>query len=159
MTLSGPSFECSIRSMIEADLPAVLALEAACHSHPWSARQLRDELENPLAGIDLYYIGADLAGLLCRWLIVDELHIQNVATAPAYRRRGVAAALLDHALDQARSLGCRRALLEVRVGNVGAIALYRRFGFRDLAQRRRYYPDGEDALVMTLEPLPLKPVP
>ncbi len=140
--------------MQEADLPAVLVVERACHSHPWSEQQLRDELGNPLAGVDLYWAGEELAGFLCRWLIADELHIQNVATAPTWRRCGVAAALLGQALVEARRQGCRRALLEVRVGNAGAIALYRRFGFRDLARRTRYYPDGEDALVMALDPLP-----
>jgi ribosomal-protein-alanine N-acetyltransferase len=134
--------------MREADLEAVLAVERLCHSHPWSERQLRQELENPLARVELLWLGEELAGFLCCWLVADELHIQNVATAPACRRRGVAAALLRRAFEQARRQGCTRALLEVRVGNAGAIALYRRFGFRDLDLRRRYYPDGEDALVM-----------
>jgi ribosomal-protein-alanine N-acetyltransferase len=136
--------------MSESDLEAVLAVERLCHSHPWSEGQLRQELENPLASVDLLWLGGDLAGFLCSWLVAGELHIQNVATAPAFRRRGVAAALLRHAFGRARREGCDRALLEVRTGNAGAIALYRAFGFRDLALRRRYYPDGEDALVMEL---------
>lgn len=134
--------------MTAADLEEVLAVERLCHSHPWSAELFRQELDNPHATVELLWQGEALAGFLCSWLLCGELHIQNVATAPAFRRRGVAAALLRHAFARARRQGCERALLEVRVGNAGAIALYRAFGFRELARRPRYYPDGEDALVM-----------
>ncbi len=48
-----------------------------------------------------------------------------------------------------------RVTLEVRTSNSAAIEMYGRFGFRPAGHRRRYYHDnGEDALIMWLEPGP-----
>lgn len=138
----------TIRRMSPADLEEVVAVEELCHTHPWSAELFRRELENPVAAVDLLLCGGRLAGFLCSWLVCGELQIHDVATAPPFRRRGVAAALLRHVFERSRSLGLDRAFLEVRVGNAGAIALYESFAFRTVSRRPRYYPDGEDALIM-----------
>lgn len=138
----------SIRTMREDDLDAVVELERRCQAAAWSARLFQEELANPLSTVDLLRIGTALAGYLCSWQVCGELHILNVVIAPELRRRGLAASLLRHVLQRARRDGCTRAFLEVRVGNAGAIALYRAFGFRPTGQRRGYYADGEDALIM-----------
>lgn len=139
-----------IRSMTLADLERVAAVERLCYAHPWSTEQFRRELENPLATVDLFWQNGVVAGFLCSWYVQGEMEIHNVATHPAFRRQGVARKLLQHALDRARKRRLDRAFLEVRVGNQEAIALYRAFGFRPIATRKGYYPDGEDALVMEL---------
>lgn len=136
--------------MVAADLAAVLALETAASQHPWSAELLRAELANPVASLDLALSDGVLAGYLCAWLVVGELEIHNIVTAPAMRRRGVARRLLDYRLAQARRQGLQRVLLEVRVGNVAAITLYRAYGFVDSGVRPGYYHDGEDALLMEM---------
>jgi len=137
-----------IRPMTAADLPRVYALECAAQPSPWSLEHFAAELDNPCARIDLCWRDGELAGYLCTWLIAGELQIQNLATAPAFRRQGVAARLLQHLLERSRAVGLDAAWLEVRAGNVAAIALYERFGFRIVGRRSRYYADGEDALVM-----------
>jgi len=139
-----------IRPMQRTDLPEVVAIEALCHDHPWSEALFLRELENPLARIDIGERGGRIAGFLCSWTVAGEVEIHDVATAPSFRRQGVAAALLEHLLARGRDEGAARVVLEVRVGNVSAIALYRRFGFRGTARRKGYYPDGEDALLMEL---------
>lgn len=139
-----------LRTAQKTDLPAILALERAAYPHPWTEEQFVQEFDNPCARLVLLYLDAQLAGYLCFWLLCDELHILNIATSPAVRRCGVAAALLRHVIAAARGHSAVRALLEVRCSNVGAIALYRKFGFIDDTIRRRYYPDGEDALLMSL---------
>lgn len=141
-------FQFAIRGMTSDDLEKVLEVENQCHTHPWSADLFRRELENPLAGVDLMWLGDQLCGYLCSWFIQDELHILNVATAQAFRRRGIASALMNHVLTRSVKSGMDRAFLEVRAGNAGAVALYRAFGFETVYRRPRYYPDGEDALVM-----------
>jgi [ribosomal protein S18]-alanine N-acetyltransferase len=138
----------AIRPLTAADLPQVLAIEGLCHAHPWSEELLRQELGEPLARTALLWQGDELAGYICARLLLGELEILNVATAPAFRRRGVAATLLRHLLEEARQEGMERAFLEVRAGNEPAQALYRAFGFRPCGVRRHYYSDGEDALLM-----------
>jgi len=137
-----------ILPMAIEDLNQVLAVESLCHAHPWSAEHFIRELGNPVASIDLLWLHNTLAGFLCSWMIAGELEILNIATDPAWRRRGVAAALMQHVFDRARRQGLSSAFLEVRVGNTGAIDLYRRFGFNVVSRRPGYYADGEDALLM-----------
>jgi len=82
------------------------------------------------------------------------MHINNVAVEPRRRRRGVAGALLEAALDHGRLGGARRAFLEVRASNRAAQSLYRRFGFQAAGVRKRYYDHPfEDAVIMRREGL------
>jgi ribosomal-protein-alanine N-acetyltransferase len=100
----------------------------------------------PVIGFCNYWVIPDPQGLR------GELHILAIATHPDHRRAGVGAALVGRAIDQARAQGCTLGTLEVRRGNVPAIALYERAGFRTVHVRKRYYQDnGEDALVMLSE--------
>lgn len=140
--------EPTIRAMEAADLERVAALERSCHVHPWSVELFRRELQNPLARTDLLFRNGELAGYLCSWLVAGELQILNVATAPAFRRCGVARSLIRYVFQRGTEEGLGKAFLEVRVGNVAAIALYRSFGFRIIDRRPKYYADGEDALIM-----------
>jgi len=140
----------SIRAMQPDDLDAVLRLERASQPAPWSAGQFMQELSNPYATVDLLFREEVLAGYLCSWLLCGELHVQNIVTALEFRRQGVAASLLRHVLERAALQGFEAAFLEVRAGNEAAIALYRQFGFGLVSRRRRYYADGEDALVMEM---------
>lgn len=137
-----------IRPFLPGDLDRIMATERECYSHPWSREMFLEETRNPFSSLDLLWLGEEMAGYLCSWMIAGELHILNVATAPRFRRRGVAATLLRHAIDGAYQHGLARAFLEVRVCNEGAIALYLAFGFRIVYRRCAYYPDGEDAFVM-----------
>lgn len=93
----------------------------------------------------------DPSGFLLGWEIVDELEILDVFVLPTARRQGLAAALLEHALAHARDGGRRAALLEVRTGNLAARRLYQRHGFVEVGERKRYYADGEDALLLRVE--------
>lgn len=140
-----------IALMQRADLIAVHQLECASQPDPWSLQHFADELDSRVATLDLYWCGETLAGFLCSWLIAGELQIQNLATLPQMRRRGVAARLLTHAIARSREQGLNAIWLEVRVSNQAAIALYERFGFSINGTRPAYYADGEDALIMTCQ--------
>ncbi len=91
---------------------------------------------------------------LCFWIVFEELRIMNVAVAESMRRRGIATRLVRQALALARDQGVRRAMLEVRVSNKAAIAMYERLGFSRTSVRRGYYVSPEeDAIVMEMEPI------
>jgi [ribosomal protein S18]-alanine N-acetyltransferase len=140
----------AIRPMAVADLDEVLAIERVAFKTPWSRAAFRYEItQNRVARCLVMLAERALVGYLCLWEIGPELHVTNVAVHPAWRRRGVARALLASELDRAREHGVTAALLEVRPDNVEARTLYERFGFRVIGTRRGYYFDtGEDALVM-----------
>jgi [ribosomal protein S18]-alanine N-acetyltransferase len=83
--------------------------------------------------------------------VVDEAHVTNLAIAPSMRRRGLGSLLLAHLAREGSRRGCTAMTMEVRVGNVAAQDLYRKFGFVIAGLRRNYYLEtGEDALIMWL---------
>ena len=138
----------------EADLDAIEEIERLCFPAPWARQAFADELARPWARLESLRRGpAGRVVAFCNyWLVADELHILNVAVHPEERRRGHAARLLRHLLDEAVGHRARVISLEVRVSNRAAAALYRKFGFREVGVRPRYYADnGEDALLMDLE--------
>ena len=134
--------------MSGADLDKVVAVERLCYPHPWRAEQFLQELNNPVSQIDLLSAEGQLCGYICYWLIAGEMQILNIATAPDWRRQGVADRLLTRVFETCRSAGLASAWLEVREGNLAAISLYRRHGFEVAGGRTGYYRDGENALLM-----------
>jgi ribosomal-protein-alanine N-acetyltransferase len=142
------------RAVEEADLSRIMEIEAAGFLHPWSEALLRAELghawSNLVAAVEPG--GEGLLGYIIFWLVHDEVHVLNVATDPAARRRGVGRALMEQAVAVGRLRGARLSTLEVRRSNAPAIALYRSLGYRQVGIRPRYYAEeNEDAMVMTLE--------
>jgi [ribosomal protein S18]-alanine N-acetyltransferase len=84
------------------------------------------------------------------WKMVDEAHISTIAVAPEYRRQGIGELLIVTMIDSAQQVGAHLVTLEVRKSNENAQALYRKYGFEIVGERKRYYSDnGEDAWIMT----------
>lgn len=137
------------------DLEAVQAIERASFTTPWPAYAYRQEIEaNRLAQYLVAAIGADIVAYGGIWLMVDEAHVTTFAVHPRYRRRRIGERLLLSLLDLALDRHAREATLEVRLSNLAARRLYEKYGFRPVGIRPRYYSDnGEDALIMTTEPL------
>ncbi len=145
-----------LRRLELGDLDAIERIERVSYPTPWSRSMFATELAKPsslsLGAVDEH---DQLVGYLILSRYVDAWHVMNVAVAPEWRRRGVANALLRRLLDETRHDAQRGYTLEVRVSNVGAIALYEGFGFRTKGVRRGYYTDNrEDALIMWRDPDP-----
>ena len=152
-----PPVRLRIGPMMFTDLPEVHRIEQASFSVPWPDEAYRSELlANRLASY--LVVRADAVdGIIAYggiWLMVDEAHITTFAVDPAWRRQGVGETLLVALLDLALARHAREATLEVRLSNLPARRLYEKYGFRPVGLRPRYYSDnGEDALIMTTEPL------
>ena len=139
------------------DIDAVLAIEEASFTSPWTKEMYLAEFEN--RDVSFFYLAktapGDIVGFCSFWRLLDELHINNLAVLPQYRRTGAATALLSGVLTDGARLGARRATLEVRHSNTPAQQLYERFGFTVAGVRRGYYSKPvEDALVLWKEGLP-----
>lgn len=150
-----PAVELLIEPMRRSDLPEVMAIEVVSFSVPWTEEMFGNELgPGTLAGALVARIpGADapppVVGYICVWVVSDELHINNLAVHPRWRKRGIAGELLRAALQHGRREGARAAFLEVRVSNVAAQALYRKHRFDAVGVRHRYYTHPiEDAVIM-----------
>jgi len=138
------------------DLGDIERIERRSYPTPWSRSMFASEIAKP-SSICLGAFDAESDGLLGYLVIsryVDAWHVMNIAVEPAYRRRGIATALLDRLFELTAEDGRRGYTLEVRVSNAHAIALYERLGFQGRGIRRGYYTDNrEDALIMWKDPV------
>jgi len=136
--------------MAEADLDAVLVIERAVYTHPWTRGNFADSLRARYQ-CRTWRQGGTLLGYFVLLAAAGEAHLLNLSIAPAWQRRGHGSALLREAMRVAREDGAKKVFLEVRPSNLAGKALYERFGFRKIALRRGYYPaqgGREDALVL-----------
>lgn len=169
-----------VEPMEPRDIKEVMEIERASFPLPWSAGAYRYELqENALSHYFVARprisnestVEEKPAGLLSRmrrlasgqttgvpivgyggfWLMAGEAHISTIAVRPEHRRRGIGELLLTAMIDRATELGAKVMALEVRVSNVAAQNLYRKYCFKRMGLRRRYYSSGEDALIMATE--------
>ncbi|PPI82653.1 ribosomal-protein-alanine N-acetyltransferase [Marinobacter maroccanus] len=139
-----------VRPLAPEDVPAVLDIERQGYSHPWSESVFLDCFK------DNYRLwGACHGDMLIAYAvvnyIVDEAHLLNICVHPGARGEGVGRYLLRHVLATAAHEGMSQLLLEVRVSNHAAIALYQDEGFHEVGQRPGYYPAAngrEDARVL-----------
>lgn len=145
--------EPGVRRLGARDLAVVVRLERDLFgASAWSAAMLAEELDGP----GRWYVAADglpgLVGYAGLYFDGDDAQVMTIAVARAHQGRGIGAALLAALVARARELGARAIMLEVRVDNAPALALYERFGFVRSGRRRGYYqPENVDAWVMRLE--------
>jgi len=147
-----------LRPMLLQDAQQVHHLDQICFSLPWPKHSFAYEVEHNR--VSRPYVvewtsanGAQrIAAMMVCWLVMDEVQVATIAVHPDFQQQGLARWLLAHGLLQAEKEGAEHAFLEVRAGNYAAQALYRKFGFEVVSERKRYYRDnGEDALVMLLD--------
>ncbi len=139
-----------IRPMASGDVDAVAAIEDEAFGSPWKAETFAGLIDRD--GMELLVMeGPDGAvmGYAVLWCILDQGELANIAVRPQDRGLGLGARLLEEVLSVSRARGVASLYLEVRASNQAAIALYERFGFRDVGLRRAYYQNPtEDARVM-----------
>ena len=138
--------------MDKSHLDAVAALERVCFSKPWPRSMLEDELYNPnvslvvAEGEDGAVLGYGEVGV-----VLDEGCLEKIAVDPAWRRQGVAEAILSAYLRFGRAK-LAFLTLEVRASNEAAIGLYKKLAFEEGGRRKGYYTEPkEDAVLMTVE--------
>jgi len=132
--------------------PADGAVMAAIHATAFPAPDAwsRDVFSQQLTLPGVFGLLHSSGGMVLARVAADEAEILTLAVAPAARRSGIAAALLQQAATIAESLGATAIFLEVAVTNAAARAAYDRAGFRLVGHRRAYYADASDALVLRM---------
>lgn len=136
--------------MVPEDVDAVLRVELAAFSHPWTRGIFLDCIK-PGYECWLLFRDGQQVGHTVLSVAGDESHLLNITIRPEDQNAGLGAALLEFIIDRARQRGAEVTFLEVRASNQTAALLYERFGFNEIGRRPNYYPAAsgrEDALVM-----------
>ncbi len=142
----------SIRRMSEADVRSVVEIEKASFSLPWSETSFLKEVYKPRSIPKVAILDGILVGYMCVDYVMDEGHILNLGVHPGYRKRGIASALVEDAMEELKLKACKFVYLEVRASNYAAKKLYQSFGFRIVGTRKNYYvAPVEDGVIMMLE--------
>lgn len=142
-------------TVVEADrtrLPALLRIENASFTCPWSEESFREALDaDPISIPVCLGEQGEVVGFACLMTVADEGELLNIAVDPAFRRMGAARVLMDACLSLCAEKQIAALYLEVRESNTPARTLYRSYGFRELGMRRNYYEKPrENAILMRL---------
>ena len=116
----------------------------------WTFGMVEKELEN-ISGQTTWIIeeSSAILGYCMMRIFCNEANITNMAIKSSRQKQGLGSFLLDHVLNQ---LPIKSSVfLEVKEGNLSAINLYQRLGFKVINLRSNYYKDGKTALIMHLE--------
>ena len=132
------------------DLPAVMVIERASFSAPWSEEIFRnDMLENLNSIYEVGILDDEVATYTGLWVLNEIGHITTIAVRHDLRGRGLGEAALMNIIETGRREGVEKFTLEVRESNIEAIKMYEKHGFKLIGRRKNYYQEvGEDALVM-----------
>ncbi len=141
------------RRMVREDIDDVYAIEEASFKTPWTRQAFEQEIvSNTLAIYFVIETQGEVVGYGGMWMVVDELHITNVAIKPAFRGKGYSKHLMHALIAYGQNNRFSHMTLEVREHNQVAISLYEKLGFIIAGKRPKYYFDtGEDAFVMWKE--------
>lgn len=141
-----------IRAWKYQDILRISQIEEECFAaEHWSYKMLASSFETETFRGVLVEDGGEIVGYGGITVVADTADFENVAVTEPYRRSGVGTAIVEELIKIAQDSGAKKVFLEVRVSNVAAMCLYLKNGFKGVYARTRYYPDGEDALVMVRE--------
>ncbi len=129
---------------LHAEAMAAIHAAAFCPAERWDGPAFAGQLGSP----GVFGLIHPDGGVVLARVAADEAEILTLAVTPAAQRRGLGTALLRAGMREAAARGAATVFLEVSASNAPARALYAAAGFRSVGCRRRYYPDGGDAIVL-----------
>lgn len=138
-----------IRKMDMSDVPFVYRQETTIFGQMLEEKALYEEIiQNDIAFYYIALLDGVRVGYIGGWAPEPNAEIITVFVRPNYRLKHIGRSLVSFMIDEMKKIGIESITLEVRPTNVGAISLYKSFGFEKVSVRKNYYKDGEDALMM-----------
>ena len=140
-----------IVELLKEDAQKISEVFVASFSDGWTEKMIVDGFNGGLLNAFGVQENNRLIGVITFSKGLESIDIEDVAVLPERRRKGVASSLIEAVKTSAKESGIKKILLEVRSSNEGAIALYQTQGFGKISTRKKYYKNGEDAIVMLKE--------
>lgn len=116
----------------------------------WSYNILKQELEN---GKSKYFVAKqenEIVGFAGILLIIDQVNIMNIVVKKDKRNFGIGSSLLEEIIRYSKIHNATSITLEVNEKNIPAIKLYKKYGFKQVGLRRKYYNNEDNAILMDL---------
>lgn len=107
-------------------------------------------IDNKFTQIFTYMDNNKIVGVILYDLIYERCELIQIEVLEMYRNKHIASKLLTHMIEDCRKNNIENITLEVKVTNEPAINLYKKYGFKKVAIRKRYY-QGIDAILMEKE--------
>ncbi len=118
----------------------------------WNKEVLKSELDNPASS---YIVALDenknVVGYAGIWQPLEEAHITNIVTKKDKRQNKIGTKMIEKLIDMAKERKLSDITLEVNINNLPAINLYKKYQFKEVGLRKKYYNNIDDAIIMTLE--------
>ena len=140
-----------IRNAELADIEQIYSIENESFEYPWSKSQFLKDLENKHSKNWVWTENNRIVAYLFGYLVVDEYHLHNIAVSEKFRKKGIALKLIEKMLNFTNENKVKAVFLEVSSSNLPACNLYEKKGFVAQGIRKKYYPNGDNALLYTLE--------
>lgn len=144
----GQTPQVTFRKMTMKDTEVVANIEYRSFSLPWTLEDFWYETLKKSSISIVGEIDGQIVAYACVWIIFDEADVANIAVDEKFRGQGIGTKLFAEIIRLLKLRGINALTLEVRVSNTAAIKLYENFGLHSVGQRKGYYDDGEDALIM-----------
>ncbi len=136
-----------IRRCTSSDIKRIVELEQY-FSSPLSEDFITQEIEsNPLSHYLCFEENGVVKGYIGLWL-TDIGSIINLVVDELYRENKIASRLIEASIETFNNNGINQISLDVRVSNNKAISLYKKYNFKEVLIRKKYYSNNEDAIVM-----------
>ena len=141
-----------VRELSSKDLEEIVRFEKELYKTPWNLNQFKYELEeNEFSHMYVLENQGVIIGYYGFWVMFDEIDITKVSIRKEFQGMHLSDILMEDCFNRVNSLGSIKINLEVRVDNVKAISLYKKYGFKEVCVRKDYYGKNEDALMMCRE--------
>ena len=115
----------------------------------WNISVFKQELQNEHSQYFIALQDNEIVGFAGIWTAVDDIHITNIVTKKSYRNHGIGTKLLEHLINISKEKHLSSLTLEVNENNTPAISLYEKHHFQKIGQRKNYYKQNENAIIMT----------
>ena len=144
----------SFKPITHSDVEALIPIETACHSHPWSEKTFNSCIGGRYFGFYLIK-EQEIVGFYIGEHVVGEVTLMDICVSPSLQCEGYGKRLLAHFITETKAIEASKVWLEVRAKNISAQMMYINHGFTETSRRTGYYPSAngfgyEDAIVMSL---------
>ena len=134
------------------DIDALVKIEQEEFSIPFKEKDFSDIYDSEISNVLVAKYNGILVGYVSFTVIIDECQIINFATKNEFKRQGVGKRVMEALFDHCEKLGVLKYFLEVRESNLGAIALYEKYGFVPVGISKNHFSaPRENAILMNLE--------